>query len=108
MNSLRSDHTRNIITKHLLEKKSISTANEQLILQDAPLSGATEAHDLLPKLMSFVPGVVMDSTPYGYDFGDLLRDANKTYVAVSCVEYIVSSLSVLFKVAFYITTLSSL
>ena len=58
---------------------------DTLLLQNKPLDAGAKVQNLLTSLMSLVPGVVMDSTPFGSTFGDVLIDANDKYNAVSCV-----------------------
>ena len=51
-----------------------------LLLQKRVPSGGSNVSSSLSKLISFVPGVILDSTPFGgYDFGDALVDAKESY-----------------------------
>ena len=50
--------------------------------QGIPSPAGPSPPDLMGKQLSFLPPVVMDSTPSGTVFGSVLLDAEPTYTAV--------------------------
>ncbi|CAK8675531.1 unnamed protein product [Clavelina lepadiformis] len=58
--------------------------------ENKTLQGGAKPHDMKDKLLSFLPGVITDTSPFGNSFGDVLKEANDAYKVgeVVSVQYV--------------------